>query len=104
MKVYRIEDEEEHWVAAKHPGRAVEVLAESFGYESRADYLVEHEPETTEVPPHESVRVRLDFTPEIPEHEAKHLPEGVRAEQLWVSGPASAWASEAEGVIASTVY
>lgn len=80
LHVFLVDDGVETWVCAAHPGEAMQIMADTNGYESRALYVADVEPTITKLEPHAIIKVTLDIPVSIiTDHpEVKDLPKGTQ--------------------------
>ena len=97
IKLWMIDDGENHWIAAENSGQALAFLYESFGFDSIDDYLKEHEdPIITFADYTKPLRINI-----TEEYYPKDLPSGC---QTFVEIPVSLFDQLKPGLISSTVY
>lgn len=103
LHVFKVDDGSTTWVAAKHPGEVVKIMAGSMGC-SAQEYRKEYEPVIFRMAPGEEIRIHQDGIEVDPKKADPPLPPTTRFEVMAITRAQDWIDMKFHGVIASTEY
>lgn len=103
LHVYKVDDGSTTWVAAKHPGEVLRILAISLGCSVR-EYEEEYEPLIKRISPGEEIRIHQDGVKIDAKKADQPLPRATRFEVMAITRAQDWIDMKFHGVIASTEY
>ncbi len=103
LHVFKVDDGSTTWVAAKHPGEVMKIMAGSMGC-STQEYREEYEPTIERMNPGEEIRIHQDGIEVDPKKADPPLPPAARFEVMAITRAQDWIDMKFHGLIASTEY